>query len=81
VSPSSPVVVLASGRLNRSGDQLSVELHQPVGHPPALLLRWPVQPTICQPTPRALAAMASQIVQVLAESQAALAHLRTGREL
>ena len=41
MSQSSPAVLLASGRLNRSGDTISVELHQPAAHPAVILLRWP----------------------------------------
>jgi hypothetical protein len=38
VSQSSPIV-LASGRLNRSGDMFTVELHQPADCPPFVMLR------------------------------------------
>ena len=47
MSQSSPVV-LASGRLTHSGDTISIELRQPVGHPPAVLLRWPEAPSVIE---------------------------------
>ena len=75
MSPSSPVV-LASGAITRSGDTLNIELHQPAGHPPTVLLRWPPEPTVCNAHPRAIAAVAAATVQLLATAQAELARLR-----
>jgi hypothetical protein len=43
VSQSSPVV-LASSQLTRSGDTLTVELHERLDHPPAVLVVWPQKP-------------------------------------
>jgi hypothetical protein len=57
VSPSSPVV-LASGQLNRAGDTLTVELHQPANSPSFVMVVWPAKPSVTQPTPKALAALA-----------------------
>ncbi len=78
MSTSSPIV-LASGPLNRSGDTLTVELHKPVGHPPAVLLRWPASASVVVPNPKALAAVAASMVRILAEAQAALAAIKTRR--
>jgi hypothetical protein len=75
VSQSSPIV-LASGRLNRTGDTLTVELHQPVGHPPTVLVVWPPRPTVCPPTPRAIADIASTVVALLATAQTTLTQRR-----
>ncbi|HET9562551.1 MAG TPA: hypothetical protein VFP01_10625 [Propionibacteriaceae bacterium] len=72
----SKVTHLASGALNRSGDTLSVELHQPAAHPAVILLRWPVAPSVAEPNPKALAAVAASMVRILAEAQARLAKIR-----
>ena len=40
MSQSSPIT-LATGRLTRSGDTLTVELHQLADTPPAVLIHWP----------------------------------------
>jgi hypothetical protein len=72
VSPSSPVV-LASGTLTRSGDVLTVELIRPDSMPAAVRIIWPAKPTITQPTPKALAALAAAMVRTMAEAQTALA--------
>ena len=79
MSQSSPAVVLASGRLNRSGDTISVELHQPAGHPAVILLRWPEAPSVVEPNPKALAAVAASMVRILAEAQAKLTQIRAER--
>ena len=72
MSPSSPIV-LASGRLNRAGDTLTVELVQPDSMPAAVRVVWPVKPSITAPTPKALAALAAAMVRTLAEAQTELA--------
>jgi hypothetical protein len=72
VSPSSPTV-LASGAINRSGDTLSIELHQPLDHPSFVMVVWPQKPSVTQPTPKALAALAAAMVRCLAEAQTELA--------
>ena len=79
MSPSLPIV-LASGALNRSGDQLSIELHRPADSPSFVMVVWPAKPSVTQPTPKALAALASAMVRTLAEAQTELAaKIRTGR--
>jgi hypothetical protein len=69
----SQVTHLASGALNRSGDQLIVELIQPHSMPAAVRIVWPAKPSITQPTPKALAALAAAMVRTLAEAQTELA--------
>jgi hypothetical protein len=66
-------IQLASGRLTRSDDQLSIELHQPAESPSFVVVVWPAKPSITQPTPKALAALASAMVRCLAEAQTELA--------
>lgn len=75
MSQSSPIV-LASGRLNRAGDTITVELRQPAAHPAVILLRWPVAPSVADPNPKALASTAASMVPILAEAQARLAEIR-----
>jgi hypothetical protein len=38
----SKVTHLASGALTRAGDQLSIELHQPLDSPSFVMVVWPV---------------------------------------
>ncbi len=71
MSQSSPIV-LASGQLNRSGDTLIIELIQPDSMPAVVRIVWPPQPSITQPTPKALAALAAAMVRTLAEAQTEL---------
>jgi hypothetical protein len=42
VHPMSKVTHLASGALTRAGDQLSIELHQPLDSPSFVMVVWPV---------------------------------------
>jgi hypothetical protein len=72
VSPSSPTV-LASGPITRSGDTVSIELHQPETSPSFLMVVWPAEPSVTAPTPKALAALAAAMVRCLGEAQAELA--------
>ena len=72
MNPSSPVV-LASGPLTRSGDTISVELHQPADSPSFVMVVWPTKPSVTAATPKALAALAAAMVRTLAEAQAELA--------
>jgi hypothetical protein len=72
VSPSSPTI-LASGALTRSGDQLSIELHQPLDHPSFVMVVWPAKHSVTASTPKALAALAAAMVRCLAEAQTELA--------
>jgi hypothetical protein len=69
----SQITHLASGALNRSGDQLLIELVQPDSMPAAVRIVWPAKPWVTQPTPKALAALASAMVRTLAEAQTELA--------
>ncbi len=80
MSPSSPIV-LASGQLTRSGDQLIIELVQPDSMPAAVRVVWPVKPSVTAPTPKALAALAAAMVRCLAEAQTELAAIKAGRRL
>jgi hypothetical protein len=72
VSTSSPTV-LATGQLIHAGDRLSIELHQPLDSPSFVMVVWPAKPSVTQPTPKALAALASAMVRTLAEAQTELA--------
>jgi hypothetical protein len=72
VSPSSPTV-LASGPITRSGDTISIELHQPLDSPSFVMVVWPQKSSVTAPTPKALAALAAAMVRTLAEAQAELA--------
>jgi hypothetical protein len=69
----SKVTHLASGTLTRSGDQLSIELHQPETSPSFVTVVWPQKPSVTAPTPKALAALAAAMVRTLAEAQTELA--------
>jgi hypothetical protein len=75
----SKVTQIASGQLNRSGDQLSIELHQRANSPSFVMVVWPAKPSITAPTPKALAALASAMVRCLAEAQTELAKVRNNR--
>jgi hypothetical protein len=63
--------ILAAGQITKT-DRLSVELHQPADTPAVVLLRWPVTPSVCDPNPKALAAVAAAMVRILAEAQTAI---------
>jgi hypothetical protein len=79
VSPSSPTV-LASGPITRSGDTISIELHQPLDSPSFVMVVWPQKSSVTAATPKALAALAAAMVRTLAEAQAELAtKIRNGR--
>jgi hypothetical protein len=69
----SQVTHLASGALNRSGDTISIDLHQPLDSPSFVMVVWPMKPSITAATPKALAALASAMVRCMAEAQAELA--------
>ena len=76
----SQVTHLASGALTRSGDSLTVELHQPLDSPSFVMVVWPQKSSITAATPKALAALAAAMVRTLAEAQAELAaKIRNGR--
>jgi hypothetical protein len=46
----SQVTHLASGALTRSGDTISIELHQPLDHPSFLIVVWPQKPSVTAAT-------------------------------
>jgi hypothetical protein len=69
----SQVTHLATGALNRSGDTIAIELHQPLDHPSFVMVVWPAKPSVTAPTPKALAALASAMVRCLGEAHAELA--------
>jgi hypothetical protein len=69
----SKVTHLASGAITRSGDQLSIELHQPETSPSFVMVVWPAKPSITQPTPKAPAAVAAAMVRCMAEARTELA--------
>jgi hypothetical protein len=76
----SQVTHLASGALNRSGDQLSVESHRPTDSPSFVMAVWPAKPSLTAATPKALASLASAMVRALAEAKTELAaKIRNGR--
>ena len=75
----SQITDLASGALTRSGDRLSIELHQPTDRPSFVMVVWPAKPSVTAATPKALAALAAAMVRCMAEAQAELAKIRTGR--
>ena len=69
-------VCSASGQVTQA-DRLTIELHRPTGNPPAILIKWPTQPSITSTDPKALASVATSVVRVLAEAQARLAKINT----
>jgi hypothetical protein len=75
VTTSSPIV-LASGAITPD-DSPRVELHQPIGSPAFILVRWPEAPSITSTEPKALARMARSVVGILATAQARLAKVRS----
>jgi hypothetical protein len=48
----SQVTQLAIGALSRSGDTISIELHQPLDHPAFVMVVWPTKPSITAATPK-----------------------------
>jgi len=64
---------LAVGAVSQS-DQLAIELVQPPDTPPAILIKWPPQPTITDPAK--LTATIAAIVRVLGTAQIELAARR-----
>ena len=69
---------LAAGQITNH-DHLTVELVKSSDTPPAVLIRWPLQPSVIAPNPQALAAVAASMVRVMAEAQAQLAQIRRRR--
>jgi hypothetical protein len=66
---------LAVGQITKS-DRLTVVLHQPIDAPAIVLLRWPVEASVVDPNPKAIAAVATSMVRILAEAQAKVARIR-----
>ncbi len=64
---------LAVGAVTQS-DQLAIELVQPPDTPPAILIKWPPQPTVTDPAK--LTATIAAIVRVLGTAQIELAARR-----
>ena len=64
---------LAVGAVSQS-DQLAIELVQPPDTPPAILIKWPPQPTVTDPAK--LTATIAAIVRVLGTAQIELAARR-----
>ena len=69
---------LASGLIN-GHDRLTVELVEPPDRPAAVLLRWPIKPSVC--TPGAYANAAGACIQVLAAAVTELAAMRVWKRL
>jgi hypothetical protein len=75
----SQVTHLASGALTRSGDTISIELHQPDSMPAVVRIVWPTAPTIT--TPARYKEVASTAMRLLAEASTMLARLKASRRL
>jgi hypothetical protein len=69
-------IELASGAITTSGDLIRVELIQPTGSPPAVLIIWPAAPSVTRTDPQGLASVAASVVRVLARAQARLTRIR-----
>jgi hypothetical protein len=71
-------LALATGHITRGiADYIEVQLLKLAPDTPAtLLISWPQSPSVIDPNPRALAAVARTLVQVLGEAQAQLAKLK-----
>jgi hypothetical protein len=73
-------LTLASGQITKS-DRLTIELVKASDTPAMVLLHWPAAASVCDPNPRALAAVAAAMVRVMAEAQATLAQVRRERRM
>ena len=71
--------MLASGALTRSGDTISIELHQPDSMPAAVRIVWPTAATIT--TPARYNEVASTAMRLLAEASTMLARLKASKRL
>ena len=78
MSQSSPTV-LASGPITRSGDTVTVELHQPDSMPAVVRIVWPTAPTIT--TPARYNEVASTAMRLLAEASTMLARIKASKRL
>jgi len=75
----SQVTHLASGPITRSGDTISIELHQPDSMPAAVRIVWPTAATIT--TPARYNEVASTAIRLLAEASTMLARLKASKRL
>jgi hypothetical protein len=71
--------VLASGRLNRSGDTLSIELIEPDTNATVVRIVWPSAPTIT--TPARYNEVASTAMRLLADASTRLARIKASKRL
>jgi hypothetical protein len=71
--------VLAGGPIARSGDAISIELHQPDSMPAAVRAVWATAPTIT--TPARYNEVASTAMRLLAEASITLARIRASKRL
>ena len=77
---SSPIVARRpQAALNRAGDTISVELHQPDSMPAVVRIVWPTAPTIT--TPARYTEVASTAMRLLAEASTMLARIKASRRL
>jgi len=75
----SQVTHLASGPITRSGDTISIELHQPDSMLAAVRIVWPTAATIT--TPARYNEVASTAIRLLAEASTMLARLKASKRL
>jgi hypothetical protein len=78
VCQSSPTV-LASGPIARSGDAISIELHQPDSMPAAVRVVWATAATLT--TPARYNEVASAAMQLLAEASTRFARFKASKRL
>jgi hypothetical protein len=69
---------LAHGRITAS-DELRVELIESLEQPASIVIRWPAQPTVTNPTQ--FSATANAVARLMATAVTRLAELRRGRKL
>jgi hypothetical protein len=77
--PNHPITPLAHGQLNQSGDQLTIQLVEPLDLPPMIRIVWPTKPTIVPPAQ--YNEVASTAMRLLAEASTRLAAIRSSRRL
>jgi len=69
-------IILARGYVTKA-DELTVELIEPATAPPAVLLRWPAQPSVTEPI--RFPATANAIMSILAAAVARLSEIRSAQ--
>ena len=74
MSQSSPITILASGRLTTSGDRLTIELIQPNETPATVVFKWPAAPSLA--TPREVDRVVAAAMSVLAQARVRLSQIR-----